>query len=91
MKRTFSPKNILLLLAFILSMQAFASFVDNGSKKSNADIDIVFLKRRLVGGNFNDTIAWLFQILAYIFLNVNCVLLHVSSIRNSFIIYNKFI
>ena len=40
MKRTFSPKNILLLLAFILSMQAFASFVDNGSKKSNADISL---------------------------------------------------
>jgi len=38
----FLPKKILLLLGFVLSLQTFASFIDNGSatKKSSADISL---------------------------------------------------
>src|ERR1700744_2339004 len=32
-----SPKKILLVLAFMFSLQAFASFVDNGSVKKNSN------------------------------------------------------
>ena len=36
-----SPKKLMLLLAFMFSLQTFASFVDNGSvKKSNSDISL---------------------------------------------------
>ena len=41
MNKWLSPKRIFLLLGFILSMQAFASFVDNGSnKKTNTNISL---------------------------------------------------
>ena len=41
MNKILSPKKLLLVLGFILSMQGFASFVDNGStKKTNANTDI---------------------------------------------------
>ena len=41
MKRFLSPKKMLLLLGFIFSMQAFASFVDNGArKKTSAEISL---------------------------------------------------
>ncbi|MEO8711215.1 MAG: hypothetical protein ABI405_03775 [Parafilimonas sp.] len=41
MNNFLSPKKIFLLLGFAISLQTFASFVDNGSKKkSNADISL---------------------------------------------------
>ncbi len=41
MKQILSPKKLMLLLAFIFSVQAFASFVDNGAvKKNKADISL---------------------------------------------------
>lgn len=41
MNKILSPKKLLLVLGFILSMQGFASFVDNGStKKTHANTDI---------------------------------------------------
>jgi hypothetical protein len=41
MNKILSPKKMLLLLAFVFSMQAFASFVDNGAaKKTNANISL---------------------------------------------------
>ena len=41
MNKMLSPKKLLLLLGFALSMQGFASFVDNGTaKKNNADISL---------------------------------------------------
>lgn len=41
MNKLLSPKKIFLLLGFVFSLQTFASFVDNGSKKkSNADISL---------------------------------------------------
>ena len=41
MKQILSPKKLMLLLAFVFSVQAFASFVDNGSaKKNNTDISL---------------------------------------------------
>jgi len=41
MNKILSPKKIFLMLGFILSMQTFASFVDNGStKKPSADISL---------------------------------------------------
>jgi len=41
MNKILSPKKLLLMLGFILSMQAFASFVDNGStRKTTANSNI---------------------------------------------------
>lgn len=41
MTRFLSPKKVLLLMFFIFSLHAFASFVDNGSsKKSNPDLSL---------------------------------------------------
>lgn len=41
MKEILSPKKLMLLLAFVFSAHAFASFVDNGSvKKANVDISL---------------------------------------------------
>ncbi|MFT4153751.1 MAG: hypothetical protein QM629_08060 [Parafilimonas sp.] len=47
MKQILSPKKLMLLLAFVISMRAFASFVDNSTKAKKADTTDISLK------NFN--------------------------------------
>lgn len=46
MNKFLSPKRIFLLLGFVISMQTFAAFVDNGSsKKTNPDISLKTFNR----------------------------------------------
>lgn len=45
MKRVLFPKHLMLLLAFIFSMQAFAAFVDGSQKKAKTEISLKTFSR----------------------------------------------